>query len=393
VRAVPRVVWVLGAASLLNDASSEMVYPLLPAFLTGPLGAGLVVVGLIEGVAEATASTFKVLAGSWTDRLRRRKPFVLAGYALSNLARPLIAFAGAWTAVLGLRFLDRVGKGVRTPPRDALIADATDPSARGAAFGVHRALDHAGAVLGPLAAALLLLLPGVVERDVFLIAAIPGVAAVAILLVGVREEPVGGSAGTPPAGRFLRDARALGPGFGRLLVATLVFVLGRPTEMFLLFRMKDVGVPVAWVAVLWALLHVVKAAGTWTAGPLTDRFGRRPLLVAGWLWHAVVFAGFGWLDSPTALVALFLAYGLHFGLVEPAERAWVADLVPARLRGTAFGCFHLAVGVGALPAGVLFGLAYQEHGAVVPFLGAAALAVAATALVLTLRPARAEAER
>jgi len=371
----------LGWVSLLTDLSSEMIYPLLPAFLASVLGAGAVALGAIEGVAETTASVLKVASGFWSDRVRRRKPLVLAGYGLSGACRPLIGLAAAWPHVLGLRFADRVGKGLRTSPRDALIADAVPPTARGAAFGFHRAMDHAGAVLGPLAAAGLLAL-GLPLRAVFLLAAVPATAVVATLVWGVREEPAPRPG--PRAEGEDTEPWAVSPSFRRFLAALALFTLGNSTDAFLLLRLTDAGVSPSGVALLWSAHHVVKMASTYLGGRLSDRAGRKPLVLGGWLWYAAVYAGFAFASSPGALVALFLSYGLYFGLSEPVERAWAADLSSRNHRGRAYGLYHGAVGIAALPASLLFGLLWTTWGAPAAFLTGAALAAAGGALLLAV---------
>jgi MFS family permease len=315
----------------------------------------------------------KVGSGIWTDRTRRRKPLVIAGYTLSGMMRPLIGLARVWPAVLVLRFADRVGKGLRTSPRDALIADVTDASMRGTAYGFHRAMDHAGAVLGPLVAAMLLKAAGLPLRQVFLCSAIPAVAVLAVLLLGVREPPLPHAA-SPAARKHLPSWSELGPDYRKLLLATLIFTLGNSTDTFLLLRLGNAGVSAVGIALLWSAHHVVKMAASYCGGRLSDRIGPRRMILAGWLFYAVIYLAFGWFSSAPFLIAVFLAYGIYFGLVEPAERAWVASLVPAELRGTAFGWYHCAVGLGALPASVIFGLLWQRWGAAVAFSAGAAFA-------------------
>jgi MFS family permease len=316
---LPRTVIALGAVSFFTDLSSEMIYPLLPVFLVGVLGASAVSLGLVEGVAEATAALLKVVSGVWSDRLRRRKPLVLAGYGLSGLARPLIGLAWAWPVVLFLRFTDRLGKGLRTSPRDALIADVTDPRLRGRAYGLHRAMDHGGAVLGPLVAAGLLAAAGLELGDVFLLAAVPAVLVMVILAVGVKEPERSAPRGGPTGVRFQQLDRP----YRRLLVAVLVFTLGNSTDAFLLLRLTDVGIAPALVAVLWSAHHVVKMIATYAGGRACDRWGPKRSVVAAWILYAAAYLAFGLIDSKSGLVAVFLAYGLYFGLSEPAERAWL----------------------------------------------------------------------
>jgi len=372
-------VLVLGAASFLTDLSSEMIFPLLPIFLTTVLAAGPRALGVIEGFAESTASLLKVVSGVWTDRTRRRKPLVILGYSLAGVARPLIALATAWPTVLALRIGDRIGKGIRTSPRDALIADVTPTALRGRAYGLHRALDHAGAVAGPLVAAALLQWAGLSIRQVFLLAAIPAAAVIVVLALGVREpaRPAAAAATAPGL-----EGSRLGAPYRRLLLAIVVFTLGNSTDAFLLLRLGEVGLTPALVAAVWSLLHVVKSASTYFGGRLSDRFGRRPMVIAGWLVYAAVYLAFGTVAHPLALVATFMVYGVHFGLTEPVEKAWVAELAPATQRGRAFGWYHGAVGFAALPASLLFGLLWQAFGSAAAFATGAALALLASGLLL-----------
>ncbi len=381
--ALPRTVIALGAVSLFTDLSSEMIYPLLPVFLSGVLGAGALSLGVIEGVAESASSFLKVVSGIWSDRVRRRKPLLLLGYGLSGVARPLIGLATAWSFVLVMRFADRVGKGLRTSPRDALIADVTEPSLRGRAYGLHRAMDHAGAALGPLVAAALLSGVGLPLRHVFLLAAIPAVVVIAVLVAGV-EEPVARAGHRSPAG-VVAGWRDLGTDYRRLLLALLVFTLGNSTDAFLLLRLADVGIEAALIAVLWSMHHVVKMITTYLGGLLSDRAGSRRLVSCGWGVYAAVYLAFAFVDSRIGLVAVFLAYAVYFGLTEPAEKAWVADLVPERLRGNAFGYYHGTVGLAALPASLLFGIVWHFVGTSAAFVMGAGLAGFAAMLLWRVR--------
>ncbi len=358
VRRLPATVVVLGIVSFFTDVSSEMIAPLLPVFVTVTLGAGPAALGAIEGVAESTAALLKLASGFWADRVRRRKPLILAGYVLAGFARPCIAFAAGWGAVLAVRFADRVGKGIRTSPRDALVADVTPHEQRGRAYGFQRALDHAGAVVGPLIAAGLLGL-GLATRQVFLLAAVPAVVVVALLVLGIREV----SREVPGTGRpWWRDLVALPPSFRAAAVAFGVFTLGNSTDAFLLLRLGEVGLAPGEVALAWAGLHGVKMVAAWLGGGLSDRIGRRPVVLAGWAWYAACYAGFAVLVHPVAFVAAFLAYGVYHGLTEPVEKAWVAEMAPAELRGAAFGVYHAVVGLAALPASLLTGLLWRTIG-------------------------------
>ncbi len=368
--------------SFFTDMSSEMIYPLLPLFISTTLGASASFIGAIEGAAESTAALVKLGSGWWSDRMRRRKPLVVAGYALASAVRPLIGIAQSAPQVLLLRVTDRIGKGIRTAPRDALIAESVDPSIRGRAFGFHRSLDHAGAVVGPVIAFLLLRELGLSLRAVFLLAGIPAAIAMLVLVTAVREP----RAAAPAALATVVAKPTLRERFDRkfwiFLGAVLLFTLGNSTDAFLLLRATDLGVPVAWVPLLWAYLHVVKAATGTAGGILSDRFGRRPLLICGWLLYAAVYVAFAFATTAWHIWALFAAYGLFYSLTEGAERALVADLVPAEQRGSAFGWFHLAIGLGALPASLLFGLLWDRSGAATAFLTGAGLAGGAVILLL-----------
>jgi len=359
---LPVNVLLLGAVSLFNDAASEMIYPLLPLFLTSVLGAGPEALGVIEGVAESTASCLKLASGYLSDRLRARKRWVVGGYLLANLTRPLIGLATGWSGVLLLRFLDRVGKGLRTSPRDALIAESTPPAARGKAFGFHRAADHAGAVIGPLLASLALTVLHDRLRTIFLLSLIPGLAAVAVLAAGVRDVR---TAAAPPRRKPLRIGaawRELPTGLRRFTLILFLFTLGNSSDAFLLLKARQLGVSIGLIPMLWVALHLVKMSSSLPAGILSDRLGRKGLILAGWSIYAVTYAGFAAAHAAWAAWGLFLIYGLYFGLTEGVEKALIADLAPERLRGSAFGLYHLAVGAGALPASILFGWVWERYG-------------------------------
>ncbi|MDH4162088.1 MAG: MFS transporter [Nitrospirota bacterium] len=384
-RGLSRNVVILGFVSLLNDAASEMIYPLLPVFLTSVLGAGPAALGIIEGIAESTASFLKLYSGYLSDRFRRRKAWVVIGYTLSNIIRPLIAVAGSWFQVLTLRFADRVGKGLRTSPRDALIADSTPEEMRGAAYGFHRAMDHAGAIVGPLLATGLLLLLHDSIPTVFLLSVIPGTLAVVLLLVGLREKE---REAPKPGVRFqFGTAWDEMPGsFRKYLLILLLFTLGNSTDAFLLVRAQSLGVPVALLPTIWVALHVVKMLFSVPGGMLSDRVGRKSVIVAGWIIYAAVYAGFGAASQAWHVWVLFAVYGVYFGLTEGVEKALVADFAPAHLRGSAFGLYHLTMGIGALPASLLFGFIWQSFGPAMAFGMGAALALFA-GLLLAFLPA------
>lgn len=375
-----RNVLALAAVSFLTDVASDMTYPLLPLFLATVLGASATSVGAIEGAAESTAALLRLASGWLSDRVPRRKPLVLAGYGIASLIRPLIGIAQSASQVLAIRVADRVGKGIRGAPRDALIADSVDPAIRGRAYGFHRAADHAGAVVGPLLAFVLLQWAHLDLRQVFLLTIIPGALAILALVLGVREVPR--TILSSSSKRFDPNVR-LSRRFWTYLVVLFVFTLGNSTDAFLLLRAADLGVAPALVPILWAMLHVVKALSSTPGGALSDRLGRKPLVVAGWLVYAVVYFLLGRAGDEWQVWALFAVYGVYFGLTEGVEKALVADLVPADRRGTAFGWYNLAIGLGALPASLIFGAIWDRWGAAVAFTYGAAMALVA-ALGITL---------
>lgn len=375
----------LGWVSFLTDFSSDMIYPLLPDFLTRRLGAGPAVLGLIEGVAEATSSLTKLFAGWWSDRTGRRKPLVVAGYTLATIVRPLIGLATGWFQVFAIRFADRVGKGIRTAPRDALIASLVPPEKRGRAFGIQRAMDNAGAVAGPLAAALLLKTLVSEERNVFLLAFIPGILSVALLVRRVRETPVS----TPPAASPVSSAgdERLPRGFWVATLLFVVFTLANSTDAFLLLRARDSGIPLWQIPLLWAFFNGVKAAAGVPGGALSDRIGRVACVGMGWVVYVIAYAGFAFVSTPAGVWVLFAVYALFFALTEGAQRALVADLVGDTLRGRAFGIFHGSIGIAALPSSILFGVWWKVFGPRTAFLIGAGLAAAAVIGLFVARAA------
>ena len=369
-----RNVLALSAVSFLTDVSSEMIYPLLPVFLTTVLGANASFIGAIEGAAESTAALLKLASGWWSDRIKRRKPLVALGYAIAGVMRPLVALATSASQVLAIRVSDRVGKGIRNAPRDALLAESVDPRIRGRAYGLHRSADNAGAVVGPLIAFALLTWHVAALRTVFWLAAIPGLLGVIVVLVAVREVPRDAS---KPASTGPDLTQPLGGQFWRVLLVIFVFTLGNSTDAFLLLRANQLGVPVALAPILWAVLNGVKALSNTPGGALSDRVGRRPLLIAGWLLYAAVYFGFARAGAAWQAWALFAVYGIFFGLTEGSERALIADLVGAERRGTAFGWYNLAIGLGALPASLLFGYVWDRAGAPTAFVMGSGFALAA----------------
>lgn len=385
-RRLGRNVYALAAVSFFTDVSSEMIYPLLPVFLTSVLGASAGFIGAIEGAAESVASLLKLASGWYSDRIRKRKVFVVVGYSLASAVRPLVALAQSASQVLLIRVSDRVGKGLRNSPRDALIADSVNPSMRGRAFGVRGAADNAGALLGPVIAYVLLRWADLSLRTVFWLSAIPGAIAIVIAVVGVREMAHHG----PPVGKTTELRAGMGGRFWTFLVIVFVFTLGNSTDAFLLLRAKDLGVPVALAPILWAVLSGVKSISNIPGGALSDRIGRRPTLIAGWIVYALVYFLFARASQPWEAWALFAAYGLYFGLTEGAQLALVADVVPKDRRGAAYGWYYLALGVGALPASLLFGALWDRYGSPVAFsVGAGLSLLAAIALAAVPQQQRA----
>ncbi|ANM31772.1 hypothetical protein ABI59_22735 [Acidobacteria bacterium Mor1] len=380
---IGREVFLLGLVSLLTDAASEMALPLLPAFLTLTLGAGAATLGLIEGIAEATASILKLVSGRLADRSGRRRPLVLAGYGLSSLVRPLLALAVLPVHVLAVRFTDRIGKGLRSSPRDAMIAAVTPVEQRAAAFGFHRAMDHAGAVIGPLLAVAVLTLWTDDLRLVFALSAIPGALAVAVLLLGVREPEAAIPAAKQRAASAdmnVGERRALG-GF---LVPLSLFTLGNASDAFLLLRAGG-ETSLYTLPLLWMAMHGVKAVASLFGGRFADIVGRRKVIALGWFVHALVYAAFAFVSDLWAIWGLFLVYGAHRGLTGGAERALVSTLVSADRAGTGFGWYHLTVGLLTLAANVLFGVLWSRFDSHVAFLSSSLLALIATATLIAVR--------
>jgi len=380
--ALPANVRLLGLTSLLNDIASEMIYPLLPVFLLGLLGGGEAILGLIEGVAESTASLLKLFSGGWSDRTGRRKGFVVFGYTLAAIARPLVGLAAAPWQVLVARFADRVGKGVRTAPRDAMIAESVEPGIRGRAFGFHRAMDHLGAAIGPVLATLWLYFRPDDYRTMFLVTIVPGLMVVAVAALGLKETRREREADSVPAER-LGPLGAFDNRFRWLLAAIVVFTLGNSSDLFLLRRAEQLGVTPVWLPMLWCAFSLAKSAGNLLAGRATDRLGSRPMLVIGWSVYAVIYAAFAMATQAWHAWALFGGYALFYAMTEPAEKALVAEFAGPR-RGLAFGWFHFALGVAAFPANLLCGILYQKYGPWGAFGFGGAMALVATALLVPL---------
>jgi len=384
---INRNIVALGLTSLFTDVSSEMIIPVLPLFVTGTLKASVASLGVIEGVAESTAALLRLASGWLSDRIGRRKPFLIFGYGLSSVAKAALALAGSWPAVLGLRFSDRVGKGLRNPPRDALIADSVEPCHLGRAFGFHRALDTLGAAIGPLVAfAMLGAFPGDYRR-VFLVSALPAALALVVLATLVRAPRH--EAGR--ARRSLREgARELGAPFYRFLAVAGLFSLASSSTAFLLLLASRVGFASRAVPLLYLLYNLVYAALSWPVGILSDRVGRRPMLLAAYLVFAGIYGALAWRAQPGPVVTGFALLGVHSALLEGSQRSLVGDLAPAGSRAMAFGLYYTVVGAALLPASAVAGWLWDRAGARATFALDAALALAAALLFAVLLPARGE---
>lgn len=384
-------VFVLSLVSLLNDTSSEIIYPLLPAFLFLTLGASPFFIGLIEGFSESVASVLKLFSGYLSDRFHRRKLPVFLGYSLAAVTRPLLAFVTTWPQVLAVRMTDRVGKGIRGAPRDALLAASSPPEKRGLAFGFNRAADHLGAVIGPLVAFGLLSYlaedaasPTAREyQQVFLFASIPVVFGMLAIIFFVHEEtkPVEELDVTP----LKFSLSEFDGNFKRFVAVIALFTLSNSTDAFLLLRAQQAGISPPVLPILWMVLHFSKVITSLIGGDLSDKIGRKKLIVSGWMVYALVYAGFAFVDSAWQAWTLFIVYGAYFGLTEGAEKALVADLVADDKRGTAYGVYNLAFGITVFPASLLFGFLWTEFGSGTAFLVSAAISVVAAAALLTVR--------
>jgi MFS family permease len=388
---LPPTVLALSVVSFLNDVSSDIIYPLLPAFLALTLGATPFAIGLIEGFAESVASILKLFSGYLSDKFGNRKLPVFLGYSLAALMRPMLAFVTSWPQVLAVRMTDRVGKGIRGAPRDALLAASVGREDRGIAFGFNRAADHLGAVVGPVIAFLLLTFIAVdadspTAREfqrVFLFASIPVAIGLFVIVFFVREEKKPVSEIDEMPIKF--SLKAFDGNFRRFLGVIALFTLSNSTDAFLLLRAEQAGIAPAMLPILWMVLHFSKVFSSLIGGDLSDRIGRKAVILTGWLIYALVYAGFAFVDSAWQAWVLFIIYGLYFGLTEGVEKALVADLVEDEKRGTAFGFYNLAYGITVLPASLLFGFLWTQFGASTAFLVSAAISLIAATLLLSIK--------
>lgn len=378
-RISPTVI-ILGFVSLLTDMSSEGIYPLIPLFLVNVLHAQAVNVGLIEGIAESTASIVRIFSGWLSDVLGSRKWITTAGYSLSTVSKPLLSVATGWTQVFGIRFLDRLGKGIRSAPRDALIADVTPPETRGVSFGLHRAMDTIGAIGGPLIAFWLLRSFGLSYRQLFLLSAVPGVLAVLILIFCVRETRREKTGAAAPS----LSLRGFDPQFKKFLFVATLFSLGNSSDAFLILRAQDLGIAAAKILLVYVLFNTVEASLSTFAGAVSDKIGRKNVILAGYLVFAAVYAGFGYAKGPLAIWVLFGLYGVYQSLTQGVQKAFASDLVCAERRGTGLGAYHMLVGLALLPASVAAGFLWDAVGPYAPFYYGAVMALLAAVLLAIL---------
>ena len=385
IRGIKKNVLVLGLVSFFTDISSEMVYPLVPIFLTTVLGAPMGVVGVVEGIAESTASFLRGPSGWLSDRTGRRRPFIFGGYGTSSIGKLLLAGAFAWPLVLVARFVDRVGKALRTPARDALIAESTDPRYRGRAFGLHRALDTAGATVGPLLGLLFLKILSDNMRWVFLIAFAPAVLAILLIRFTREKPPRPKPSATRPA---LFSLAGLSRTYKLFLAISVLFALGNSSDVFLLLRAKNLGMDTAQVVFIYVFFNAVFAALSFPVGALSDRIGRRVVMIGGFAVFGAVYLGMGFASTLAHMWILFAAYGLYMAMTDGITRAFVSDLVPQATRATALGTYTMAIGLMALIASVMAGLLWDQVGVAAPFLLGGATALLAALLMAVLIPRR-----
>ncbi len=395
VRGLPRNVWAVSVTSFFMDISSEMVINILPLFLSNVLGVQTAIIGVIEGVAEATASVLKVFSGWLSDKLRGRKWIAVAGYAISALSKPFFYIANSWGMVAGVRWADRLGKGVRTAPRDALVADSIKPEQRGLAFGFHRAADTGGAMIGLLIAALVVWLAQSRDlslgestfRTVVLISLVPAFLAVLSLAIGARDIPKGKDSERPKI-----TFKGLGKPFLIFLIIVGIFDLGNSSDAFLVLRAQERGLSVIGILLLLAAFNLVYALVSTPAGSLSDRVGRRKILIGGWIVYGLIYLGFALAQQPWHIWVSYIAYGFYYGMAYGTAKAMVADLVPEEMRGTAYGTYNAILGIIDFPASLIAGLLWQGvggwdgFGPSAPFFFGSALAILAAVLMLIWRP-------
>ncbi|MBU3581364.1 MFS transporter [Polynucleobacter sp. AP-Capit-er-40B-B4] len=375
--ALPRAVWLIGLISLVNDSASEMLYPLMPLYLASVLMAGPKALGIIEGIAEATSSIFKLVSGVIVDRTKKAKPWIVLGYTLAGIGRPLIAIANSWIWVLAIRFTDRMGKGLRSSPRDALLAESVNENQRGVTFGLHRSMDNAGAVIGPLLAAIFLSI-GTPLKDIFLWAIVPAI--ITFTLALCIKEPQ--KEAVPQASKFSWSLQGMPDQFKRYLVVAGIFALANSSDMFLLLRAREAGVPQEQIPLLWAAISLITTVFGTPLSALSDSFGRKRFILIAWIAFALFYIAMGFPGITTyQIFALFGIYGLFKAATEGVEKALVADMAPKGLAGTAFGWFNLITGLMLFPASFIFGWIYESIAPLYAFLFSGGCALVAFLLM------------
>jgi MFS family permease len=380
IRQIPRNVWVVGWVSFFMDVSSEMVYPLVPLFLSSTLGINKSTVGLIEGLAEATASILKVFSGALSDRFGKNKLLMGLGYGVSTISRPLLAMAGSWGMVLTGRMADRVGKGIRTAPRDAIIALSTSPDRLGSAFGFHRTMDTVGAMVGPALALFLLALWPSDYRTVFWFSILPGIIAVLLIVFFISADERVPISRAP----FTFSLHGFDPGFLRFMVVIGLFSLGNSSNAFLILKAEQVVMSGGWISAVYLAFNAVYAVMSMPAGMVADRLGRRRIVIVGFGIFACVYAGVALATTRWHMAGLFVLYGFYMGLTDGVQRAYLATLVPDHRKATGFGLYHMVVGVAILPASVVAGALWDHIGPAAPFWFGAAMSALAMILFMTL---------
>jgi len=354
-KGITKNIFILGLVSLFTDLSSQMVFPLIPLFLTTVLGAGAYAVGIVEGAAETAASLLKVISGYWSDKIKKRKPFVLFGYSLSSITKPLFAFADIWSFVLFIRVVERIGKGLRTAPRDAIVAESCDESVRGKAYGLHRAMDGIGSVLGAILA--FLLLPVLGYRNIFLLAFIPSIIAVLVILF-IKEK-------NTPTKKETRETsiklsfKELSMNLRLFIIVSSIFALGHFGYAFLLLRAKDIGLADNIAILLYVIFYIVYTICIIPFGILSDKIGRKPILIMGYLVFAITSIGLIFISNIYGILLFFVIYGIFYAMIDGIQRAFIVDLAPKHLKATALGAFHTSIGLVALPGGLIAGLLWD----------------------------------
>ena len=371
-KGITRNVFILGLVSLFTDLSSQMVFPLIPLFLITVLSAGAYAVGIVEGAAETTASLLKVVSGYWSDKIKRRKPFVLFGYSLSAITKPLFAFATVWSFVLFVRVIERIGKGLRTAPRDAIVAESSDESVRGKAYGFHRAMDGIGSVSG--AALAFLLLPILGYRNIFLFAFIPGIIAV-FVIVFIKEKKTPAKEEEPKEISIKLSFKELPMNLKLFILVSSIFALGHFGYAFLLLRAVDIGLTDHKAILLYVLFYIVYTVCAIPSGILSDKIGRKPVLRAGYALFGITSLGLVFTSNIYSILLLFVIYGIFYAMIDGAQRAFVVDLAPEHLKATALGTFHTAIGLVALPGGCIAGLLWDKISPETTFIYGLTLAV------------------